>query len=809
MNGIERVLAEVLAGVVKADTVPVDSHFFDDLGANSLVMAHFCARVRKRPDLPPVSMRDVYGHPTIRGLAAALAEVPDQSPAPPPEPAEAPAQGSTARYVLCGTLQFLIFAAYCLLSGIVTVRGYEWVAAGEGVADVYLRSAVFGGAVFVGVCTVPIVAKWVLVGRWKETEFPVWSLAYLRFWTVKALLHANPMVLFAGNPLYVLYLRALGAHIGKGVTILSPSVPVCTDLFTVGAGTVIRKDSYFLCYQAHAGRIRTGPVTLGRDVYIGEKTVLDIGTTMGDGSQLGHSSALHRGAAVPAGQRWHGSPAQRTDVDYVRIAPAECGTARRVGYGLATLLQTLLVYLPLLVGGTYMLLTLVPSLDVLLDRDTQHITSGRFYAEALGLSLALFLGFIVVGFAAVSVLPRLLNLVIEPDRVYPLYGFHYSVQRAVARFTNVKFFKWLCGDSSYIVHYLRAIGYDLSHVEQTGSNFGTEVQHETPYLASVGSGTMVADGLSIINADFSGTSFRVSRTSIGPRNFLGNNIAYPAGGRTGDNCLLATKVMVPLDGEVREGVGLLGSPSFEIPRTVERDTRFDHLREGDELLRRLAAKNRYNLRSMGLFLFVRWLDWFALTVLGFAAVDLYGAHGTVGGLLIGASLMAGLAFTTGYYVLVERLICRFRPLEPQLCSIYDPLFWRQERLWKIPDTHVGIYNGTPFKNLLWRLLGVRIGRRVFDDGAYITERTLTAIGSDSTLGAHSKVQSHSQEDGTFKSDHITIGAGCTLGVGALVHYGVSMGDGAVLAADSFLMKGEDVPTRATWGGNPAVALRNA
>ncbi len=809
VNGIEPVLAEVLAGVVHAERVPVDSHFFDDLGANSLVMAHFCARVRKHPDLPAVSMRDVYGHPTIRGLAAALSEVPAEEPAPPAEPAAPPVPVSGARYALCGAVQFLVFALYCLLSGLVTAQGYDWVSAGDGVVDVYLRSALFGGGVFVGLCTLPVVAKWVLVGRWKETEFPVWSLAYLRFWTVKVLLHANPMILFAGNPLYVLYLRALGARIGRNVTILSHALPVCTDLFTVGANTVIRKDSHFLCYQARAGRIRTGRVTLGQDVFVGENTVLDIGSTMGDGSQLGHASALYGGAEVPAGQHWHGSPAQRTDVDYVRVAPAECGTARRVGYGLATVLQTLLVTMPLLVGGAYLLLTVAPSLDVLLDREARHITSGRFYAEAFALSVALFVGFVVVGLAVGTVVPRLLNRFLEPDRVYPLYGLHYSVQRSVARLTNVKFFKWLCGDSSYIVHYLRAIGYDLSHVEQTGSNFGTGVAHETPFLATVGRGTMVADGLSIMNAEFSGSSFRVSRATIGPNSFLGNHIAYPVGGRTGENVLLATKVMVPLDGEVREGVGLLGSPPFEIPRTVERDTRFDHLREGDELRRRLAAKNRHNLGTMGLFLFLRWFDWFVLTVLGFAAFDLYGEYGTAGGPLIGASLLVGVAFTTGYYALVERVILRFRPLQPRLHSIYDPLFWRHERLWKIPDTHFALYNGTPFKSLLWRLLGVRIGRRVFDDGAYITERTLTAIGDDCTLGAHSKIQSHSQEDGTFKSDHIEIGSGVTLGVGALVHYGASVGDAAVIAADSFLMKGEEVPPGAQWGGNPAAEQRRA
>ena len=437
-------------------------------------------------------------------------------------------------------------------------------------------------------------------------------------------------------------------------------------------------------------------------------------------------------------------------------------------------------------------------------RAALDIASARFYVEALALSVASFLGVVVVGVVTVSLVPRVLNLVIEPDKVYPLYGVHYSAQRAIARMTNIKFFKWLCGDSSYIVHYLRAIGYDLSHVEQTGSNFGTEVEHETPYLASVGRGTMVADGLSLLNAEFSSTSFRVTRASIGPRNFLGNNIAYPAGGRTGDNCLLATKVMVPLDGGVREGVGLLGSPCFEIPRSVERDSRFDHLREGDELRRRLAAKNRYNLRTMGVMLFVRWLQSFALTVVGFAAFDLHGVHDIPEGALIGASLVVGLVFTTGYLVLVERLIQRFRPLVPRLCSIYDPYFWWHERLWKVPDTYLNVFNGTPFKSVVWRLLGVRIGRRVFDDGCYITERTLTAIGSDCTLNAQSKIQSHSQEDGTFKSEHTTIGDGCTLGTGAHVHYGVSMGDGAVLAADSFLMKGEEVPPYARWGGNPAV-----
>jgi len=808
----ERILAEVLADVVQVDNVPVDSNFFEDLGADSMVMARFCARVRKRADLPSVSMKDIYRHPTISSLAGALAGVApstlsttplaqaEQVPAATP-PGEVPRRASTPAYLLCGTLQLLIFFGYSYLLTVIVVRGYQWISAGAGSLEIYLRTVAIGTVSLVVLCTLPILAKWLLIGRWKPEQFPVWSLRYVRFWVVKSLIRANPLAtIFGGSPLYVLYLRALGARIGRGVTILSRTVPVCTDLLEIGAGTVIRKDAFLLCYRAHAGQIQTGPVTVGRDVYIGEKTVLDIGTSMGDGAQLGHASALYCGRAIPPGERWHGSPAQPADLDYMRVEPTRCGTLRRFWYSAVSVIFVLFLYLPLITGAAYLLLAKVPVLAELRS-NAYPIASAQFYLESLVISLVVFFGGILVGLVTVTTVPRVLNIFIKPGRVYPMFGLHDRIHRAVSRMTNVKFFNYLFGDSSYIVNYLRWIGYDLSVVEQTGSNFGLEVAHDTPYLSSVGTGTMVADGLSIINADFSSTSFRVSPVVIGTHNFVGNSIAYPPGGRTGDNCLIATKAMIPLDGEIRSDTGLLGSPPFEIPRTVERDSRFDHLRTGDELRRRLKGKNKYNIRTMGLFLVTRWVDVYIVTLLVLAAVHFSSVLAQVfAGALFGLSLPVSAA----YFVLVERAIARFRRLRPQFCSIYDPYFWWHERLWKVPATaYFHMLDGTPFKNLIWRLLGVRLGKRVFDDGCYMSERTLAVVGDDCTLNAGSSLQCHSQEDGTFKSDGSTIGSGCTLGVGALVHYGVTMGDGAQLAPDSFLMKGEEVPPRARWGGNPA------
>ena len=52
----ERRFARVLADLLGTERVPADGHFFTDLGANSLVMAQFCARIRKTADLPSPSM---------------------------------------------------------------------------------------------------------------------------------------------------------------------------------------------------------------------------------------------------------------------------------------------------------------------------------------------------------------------------------------------------------------------------------------------------------------------------------------------------------------------------------------------------------------------------------------------------------------------------------------------------------------------------------------------------------------------------------------------------------------------------------
>ncbi len=363
----------------------------------------------------------------------------------------------------------------------------------------------------------------------------------------------------------------------------------------------------------------------------------------------------------------------------------------------------------------------------------------------------------------------------------------------------------LFGDSSMIVHWLSAVGYDLSKTTQTGSNFGVDQRHHSPFLCSFHENTLVSDGLRMLNMETSSSSFVMRHVAMPPDTYVGNVVHYPADSKLGRNCLIATKAALPVDGLVRTNVGILGSPPFEIPRSVVRDQKFDHYKQPGIFEQRLRMKLRSNLITLGLYLARSWMLAFIALALPLLLLAVSPVEGN-------AELSLVLSTATVLYVFIaavfsifsERLSSRFRRLEPQYCSLYDPRFWAHERFWKLNyNAFLLVFNGTPMKSFFLRLQGVKIGKRVFDDGCGLTEPSMVEIGDDCTLNYHSVLQCHSLEDGTFKSDRIQLGRRCTVGVNGFVHYGTDINDNAVLDADAFLMKGTVMEAGTHWMGNPA------
>jgi len=334
---------------------------------------------------------------------------------------------------------------------------------------------------------------------------------------------------------------------------------------------------------------------------------------------------------------------------------------------------------------------------------------------------------------------------------------------------------------------------------------GTNQRHDNPFLCNIGSGTMVSDGLSMINMHASATAFQLAEAKIGDNNYLGNDIFYPPNGRTGTNVLLGTKTMIPIDGPVRENVGLLGSPAFEIPRMVERDRGMNAAISEETRRIRLRQKNVYNFVTASLFLVSRWMSVFAALVLWTAALVNYDTYGVFA---LFAATVAITSFSIVYFVVIERATLRFKRLEPKIVTIYDRYFWSHERHWKLSDSYITrLFSGTPFRTMMFRAMGMQVGRMVFDCGRSVTERTLTQVGDYANINEGAVLQAHSLEEGVFKSDYIRMGSGCSIGPGAFVHYGTTMGDRVVLDADSFLMKGETLDSHSGWRGNPAKMVR--
>ncbi len=111
--------------------------------------------------------------------------------------------------------------------------------------------------------------------------------------------------------------------------------------------------------------------------------------------------------------------------------------------------------------------------------------------------------------------------------------------------------------------------------------------------------------------------------------------------------------------------------------------------------------------------------------------------------------------------------------------------------------------GTPFLNFFFRILGAKIGKRVFMDTTDIDEHDLICVGDDVALNEAACLQTHLFEDRVMKLSHLTVMDRCVVGSNAIVLYDSAMESGSQLGDLSLLMKGETLPKDTEWEGSPA------
>jgi len=110
--------------------------------------------------------------------------------------------------------------------------------------------------------------------------------------------------------------------------------------------------------------------------------------------------------------------------------------------------------------------------------------------------------------------------------------------------------------------------------------------------------------------------------------------------------------------------------------------------------------------------------------------------------------------------------------------------------------------GTIFLPFFVRLLGVKVGKKVYLETTDFTEFDLVTIGDYSNLNFDSGPQTHLFEDRVMKMGPVKIGSNVTIGAGTIILYDSIIGQKTVISPLSLVMKGDEVPSNSIWEGIP-------
>ncbi|MFF7974280.1 Pls/PosA family non-ribosomal peptide synthetase [Streptomyces sp. NPDC007905] len=158
---------------------------------------------------------------------------------------------------------------------------------------------------------VSIVAKWLLVGRHRAGEHPLWSSFVWRNELADTFVEVLAVPWLAGSvpgtPVTTAWLRGLGARIGRGVWVESYWLPE-TDLVTLEDATTVNRGCVLQTHLFHDRILRTDTVVLREGATLGPGGIVLPGSTIGARTTLGPASLVMAAESVPDDTRWLGNP---------------------------------------------------------------------------------------------------------------------------------------------------------------------------------------------------------------------------------------------------------------------------------------------------------------------------------------------------------------------------------------------------------------------------------------------------------------------------------------------------------------------
>ncbi|WP_292831017.1 Pls/PosA family non-ribosomal peptide synthetase [Microbacterium sp.] len=200
--------------------------------------------------------------------------------------------------ITCAMGVFVLFA----LAALVEAVGLGWAVLLSGVV---LMTA---GAIAAGISTI---AKWLIVGPIRAGEHPLWSSFVWRTEVSDTFTEMLAAPWFAraatGTPALAVWLRSLGATIGRGVWCDSYWLPE-PDLVTLGDGSTVNRGCVVQTHLFHDRIMSMDTVELEAGATLGPHSVILPAASIGAHATVGPASLVMRGESVPIGSRWSGNP---------------------------------------------------------------------------------------------------------------------------------------------------------------------------------------------------------------------------------------------------------------------------------------------------------------------------------------------------------------------------------------------------------------------------------------------------------------------------------------------------------------------
>jgi non-ribosomal peptide synthetase-like protein len=195
--------------------------------------------------------------------------------------------------------------------GVAVLLAVQWLAIEYG----WLWAALAGGVVLLAAGAVAggiaVIAKWLVVGRIRAIEHPLWSSFVWRNEISDTFVETVAAPWFAraasGTPVMNLWLRALGASIGRGVWCETYWLPEA-DLVTLETGATVNRGCVVQTHLFHDRIMRMDTVVLEEGSTLGTHCVALPAARIGAGATVGPASLVMRGDEVPPSTRWQGNP---------------------------------------------------------------------------------------------------------------------------------------------------------------------------------------------------------------------------------------------------------------------------------------------------------------------------------------------------------------------------------------------------------------------------------------------------------------------------------------------------------------------